>query len=534
MKIAALQINPTVNDFDGNVALIEAAWRKAAKAGAELCLAPELAVCGYPVLDLALQSGFVARNLAARDKLVALSKEIGAGLLFGLVLANESESGKPLSNAAVLCDKGRVLAVKRKALLPTYDVFDERRYFEPDATPVVADFRGVKLGLLICEDIWVERCLLGRLDYTLDPPADCVAQGAQVLLNISASPWGEGKHFFREKLCAAVAQRVNRPLFMCNQWGGNDDLLFDGACVGVDAHGQTLARGKFFADEVVLFDSNGAPGATAWRTDGIADQIDALCIGIADYFRKTGFKKALLGLSGGIDGALVACLASRALGPQDITGITMPTRFSSKGSIEDSRKVASALGIKFEEISIDGAFENLRTLCGKPGGLAEENLQARIRGMVLMTRSNAEGALVLTTGNQSELAVGYSTLYGDMCGALEVIGDLPKMRVYEMARRFAEIPPDTHTKAPSAELRPNQTDQDSLPPYSELDAILAEYLDKRLDADAIIKAGHDAATVKRIARMVEIAEFKRRQAPIVLRVSRNAFGPGRRVPVAKK
>lgn len=530
MKIAALQINPTVNDFDGNVALIEAAWRKAASLGAELCLAPELAVCGYPVLDLALQSGFVARNEAARDKLAALSKEIGAGLLFGLVMANESDCGKPLSNAAVLCEQGRVLAVKRKALLPTYDVFDERRYFEPDATPCVAEFRGVKLGLLICEDVWVERDLLGRLDYTLDPPADCVKQGAQVLLNISASPWGEGKHFFREKLCQSVAQRLKRPLFMCNQWGGNDDLLFDGASVGVDASGNTVARGKFFAEDIVLFDSN----AQAWRADSIADQIDALCVGIADYFRKTGFKKALLGLSGGIDSALVACLASRALGPQNVTGITMPTRFSSKGSIEDSRKVAQALGIRFEEINIDGAFENLRTLCGKPGGLAEENLQARIRGMVLMTRSNAESALVLATGNQSELAVGYSTLYGDMCGALEVIGDLPKMRVYEMAKRFTEIPPDTHTKAPSAELRPNQTDQDSLPPYAQLDAILGEYLDKRLDADAIIKAGHDAAMVKRIAKMVEIAEFKRRQAPIVLRVSAHAFGPGRRMPVAKK
>ncbi len=532
MKIAALQINPTVNDFDGNVARIEAAMREAAMLGAELCLTPELCVCGYPVLDLALQSGFVARNEAARDKLIALSKEIGVGLLFGMVLANEGESGKPLSNAAILCDKGRVLAVKRKALLPTYDVFDERRYFEPDATPVVADFRGVKLGLLICEDLWVERSLLGRLDYALDPPADCVAQGAQILLNISASPWGEGKHFFREKLCQSVARRLSRPLFMCNQWGGNDDLLFDGACIGVDAQGRALARGKFFEDDIVLFEADKA--ALAWRADSIADQIDALCVGVSDYFRKTGFKKALLGLSGGIDSALVACLAARALGPGNVTGITMPTRFSSKGSIEDSRRVAQALGIKFEEVSIDGAFENLRTLCGKPGGLAEENLQARIRGIVLMTRSNAEGALVLTTGNQSELAVGYSTLYGDMCGALEVIGDLPKMRVYEMARRFAEIPPDTHTKAPSAELRPNQTDQDSLPPYAELDAILAEYLDKRLDADAIIKAGHDESVVNRIARMVEIAEFKRRQAPIVLRVSAHAFGPGRRMPVAKK
>ena len=534
MKIAALQINPTVNDFDGNVALIEAAWRKAAALGAELCLAPELAVCGYPVLDLALQSRFVARNEAARDKLVALSKEIGAGLMFGLVLANEGETGKPLSNAAVLCAGGRVLAVKRKALLPTYDVFDERRYFEPDPTPVVAEFRGTKLGLLICEDIWCERDLLGRVDYALNPPELCVARGAEILLNISASPWGEGKHHFREKLCQAVARRHQRPLLLCNQWGGNDDLIFDGGSVAVDASGKTVARGKLFGDDVLLFDTEKGGKPQAWRDDVIADQIDALVVGVRDYFRKTGFKKALLGLSGGIDSALVACLAQRALGKESVRGITMPTRFSSKGSIEDSRKLAQALGIGFEEISIDGAFENLRTLCGKPGGVAEENLQARIRGMVLMTRSNAEGSLVLATGNQSELAVGYSTLYGDMCGALEVIGDLSKMRVYEMARRFAEIPPDTHTKAPSAELRPNQTDQDSLPPYSELDAILAVYLDKRLDAEDIVKAGHTESVVKRVAKMVEIAEYKRRQAPIVLRVSGHAFGPGRRLPVAKK
>lgn len=534
MKIAALQINPTVNDFDGNLALIEAAWRKAAALGAELCLAPELAVCGYPVLDLALQSRFVARNEAACERLVALSQDIPCGLFFGLVLANEGDSGKPLSNAAVLCERGRILAVKRKALLPTYDVFDERRYFEPDPTPVVAAFRGVKLGLLICEDIWCERDLLGRLDYALSPPELCVGLGADILLNISASPWGEGKHYFREKLCQAVARRHKRPLLLCNQWGGNDDLIFDGGSVAVDASGNTVARGRLFGDDVLLFDTSQAGKPMAWGDDAIVDQMDALICGVRDYFRKTGFKKALLGLSGGIDSALVACLAQRALGKENVRGITMPTRFSSTGSIDDSRKLAQALGIGFEEVSIDGAFENLRTLCGKPGGVAEENLQARIRGMVLMTRSNAEGALVLATGNQSELAVGYSTLYGDMCGALEVIGDLPKMRVYEMARRFAEIPPDTHTKAPSAELRPDQTDQDSLPPYAELDAVLAEYLDKRLDADDIIARGYAEATVRRVTKMVEIAEYKRRQAPIVLRVSGHAFGPGRRLPVAKK
>jgi len=534
MKISALQINPTVNDFDGNVALISAAARKAAALGAELCVAPELALSGYPPHDLMLQSRFVARNEEARDRLVKLSAELGVGLLFGLVLNNENPRGKRLSNAAVLCDQGRVLAVKRKALLPTYDVFDERRYFEPDPTPCVVNFRGTKLGLLICEDMWVEEGVLGRLDYAQDPPADCARLGAELLINLSASPWQEGKHFLREKLCCAVAKRVQRPLMICNQWGGNDDLIFDGASLAVDAQGATLARARLFGDDVLVTDPGQRAPVLTWREDSIADQIEALCLGISDYFRKTGFRKALLGLSGGIDSALVACLAQRALGRENVTGITMPTRFSSVGSIEDSRKLAGALGIKFENVGIDTAFENLRALCGKPGGLAEENLQARIRGMLLMTRSNAEGSLVLATGNQSELAVGYSTLYGDMCGALEVIGDLPKMRVYELSKRFAEIPPASLTKAPSAELRENQTDQDSLPPYPVLDSLLEGYLDGRLDTEDLIAQGHDAALAKRVARMVEIAEFKRRQAPIVLRVSRNAFGPGRRVPVAKK
>lgn len=536
MKIALLQINPTVNDFDGNLARIEAAARQAVADGAELCIAPELALCGYPPHDLMLQSRFVARNEAARDRLVQLSAALRCGLLFGLVLASDKPRGKPLSNAAVLCDSGRVLAVKRKALLPTYDVFDERRYFEPDFTPCVAEFRGRKLGLLICEDVWVEESVLGRVEYGHDPADECVRRGADLLINISASPWQEGKHRLREQLCAAVARRLGRPLLLCNQWGGNDDLIFDGGSLAVGADGLTCARGRLFGDDVVAVEHLAARAnqPQTWAEDDIADQIEALCLGIRDYFRKTGFAKALLGLSGGIDSALVACLAQRALGRENVKGITMPTRFSSRGSVEDSRHLAQALGIGFEILSIDGAFENLRTLCGKPGGLAEENLQARIRGLVLMTRSNAEGSLVLATGNQSELAVGYSTLYGDMCGALEVIGDLSKMRVYEMARRFAEIPPDTHTKAPSAELRENQTDQDSLPPYAQLDALLEGYLDGRLDIEDLVAQGQDAALARRVARMVEVAEFKRRQAPIVLRVSRYAFGAGRRMPVAKK
>ncbi len=534
MKIALLQFNPVVGDFEGNLKAVEAAARQAAALGAELCVTSELALCGYPPHDLMLQSGFVAQNKRAEERLVALSGELGAGLLFGLVLAGERKPGKPLSNAAVLCDRGRVLAVKRKALLPTYDVFDERRYFEPDPTPCVSDFRGLKLGLLICEDIWTQADLLGEVEYAADPALDCARAGARLLVNLSASPWGLDKHHLREKLVAATARRTGLTTLLVNQIGGNDDLIFDGGSLACDGRGRTLLRLPLFEPAVVIFDTAAQIPATPWPQDGVQDQLAALQLGISDYFRKTGFSRALLGLSGGIDSALTACLAARALGAANVHGITMPTRFSSTGSVEDSRVLAQKLGIGFEVVDIDPVFESLRDLCGRPGGLAEENLQARLRGIVLMTRANARGELLLATGNRSELAVGYSTLYGDMCGALEVIGDLPKTRVYELARRFAEIPPATLAKAPSAELRPDQTDQDSLPPYDVLDRLLAAYLDERLDVCDFAGWGLDPVLGARIARMVDAAEFKRRQAPIVLRVSAHAFGSGRRVPVARK
>ncbi|MCC6463773.1 MAG: NAD+ synthase [Planctomycetes bacterium] len=534
MKLGLLQLNPLVGDFDGNVAALAAAARLAVAQGAELCIAPELALSGYPPHDLALYADFVPRNLRARDRLVALSAELNCGLLFGLALPNEAAHGKPLFNAAVLCDSGRVLAVKRKALLPTYDVFDERRYFEPDLTPVVADFRGTRLGLLICEDIWTDESLLGRVEYPHDPADECARLGARLLLNVSASPWGTGKHRLREELVRRCARRTGLPTVLVNQVGGQDDLIFDGGSVASDGQGTVVTRLPLFGEAVRVLDTAALSPAQPWRDDDAADEVDALVLGVRDYFARTGFKKALLGLSGGIDSALVACLAARALGPDNVTGISMPTRFSSRGSIEDSRELARRLGMRFEVISIDEAFEQQRKLAGYPGGLAEENAQARLRGLLLMTRSNAEGALVLATGNRSELAVGYSTLYGDMCGALEVIGDVPKTRVYELSRRFTEIPEPIFTKAPSAELRPNQTDQDSLPPYALLDALLEAYLDERQGLEGLVARGFDEALCRRVVRMVEIAEFKRRQAPIVLRISRRAFGAGRRIPVAKK
>jgi NAD+ synthase/NAD+ synthase (glutamine-hydrolysing) len=534
MKLGLLQLNPLVGDFEGNTQAIARAARAAVAQGAELCIAPELAVCGYPPHDLALQQGFVAANARAVQALVELSADLRCGLLFGCAIANDKPWGKPLHNAAVLCDSGRVIATKRKALLPTYDVFDERRYFEPDYTPCVAEFRGTRLGLLICEDIWTDESLLGRLDYAIDPAAQCVQSGVQLLVNLSASPWGSGKHRVREQLVANAARRTRTFTVLVNQCGGNDDLIFDGASVACDAGGRTVARLPLFAPDVAVLDTAGAAPVAVWPADDLELEVHALVFGLADYFRKTGHTKALVGLSGGIDSALVACLAARALGPANVHGISMPTRFSSRGSVEDSRELAARLGIGFEVVDIDTAFEQQRQLAGFPGGLAEENAQARLRGLVLMTRSNASGALVLATGNQSELAVGYSTLYGDMCGALEVIGDVPKTRVFEMARRFAEIPDAIHTKPPSAELRPNQTDQDTLPPYDVLDRILAAYLDERMSIEQMAARGLDEALCRKVVRMVETAEYKRRQAPIVLRISGHAFGAGRRMPVAKK
>jgi NAD+ synthase (glutamine-hydrolysing) len=531
LRLGLLQLNPLIGDFDANVSAIADAAREAVSRGAQLCVAPELALSGYPPHDLMLYSDFARRNLQARDRLARLSAELGCGLVFGMALPNQAEHGKPLFNAAVLCDRGRVVAVKRKSLLPTYDVFDERRYFEPDPKPCVADFRGVKIGLLVCEDIWTDTRLLGRVDYHGDPAMDARNAGAELLINVSASPWGTGKHRLREELVLSVSRRTGLPVAMVNQVGAQDDLIFDGGSLACNSSGTVSARLPLFEAAVAV---TGVDARVDWPDDDLEDEISALSLGIRDYFAKTGFQRALIGMSGGIDSALVACLAARALGPSNVHGISMPTRFSSVGSVEDSRELAQNLGMGFEVIDVDEAFEQQRELAGNPGGLAEENAQARVRGLVLMTRSNAEGSLVLATGNRSELAVGYSTLYGDMCGALEVIGDVPKTRVYELAERFAEMPRAILDKPPSAELRPDQRDEDSLGPYPVLDRILEAYLDERLAADDIIARGEDPELVRRVVRMVEIAEFKRRQAPPVLRISRHAFGPGRRVPIAKR
>lgn len=534
MKIGLLQLNPTIGDFDGNVAAIESAARDCASRGADLCVTSELAISGYPPHDLMLYPDFVRRNLDARDRLIALSGELNCGVLFGLATPNQNDWGKPLHNSAVLADKGKLIATKHKALLPTYDVFDERRYFEPDATPCVTNFRGRKIGILICEDIWTNQELLGRIDYDSDPALACMRGGAELLINLSASPWGTGKHRLREKLVRSVAKQTGLTTVMVNQAGATDGLIFDGGSVVVSGGGSVLARLQVFEEAAQVVDITAPPHPLEWRENDLADEIDALVLGIKDYFDKTGHNKALIGLSGGIDSAVVTCLAARALGPKNVRAISMPTRFSSRGSVEDSRELADNLKVGFEVIDVDEAYNGMHKLAGEPGGVTEENIQSRMRGVLLMARSNAEGSLVLATGNRSELAVGYSTLYGDMNGALEVIGDVPKTRVYEIAKRFKEIPEAIITKPPSAELRPDQTDQDTLPPYETLDAILEAYLDDHLDVADMKAQGLDAELCRKIIRMVEIAEYKRRQAPIVLRISKRAFGAGRRIPVAKK
>lgn len=533
MKVGLLQLNAKVADFEGNCQRLEAACREAVAGGAEICIAPELTTCGYPPHDLVFFEGFVEKNTEFAERVQALSAELKCGILFGLVTRNEKIWGKPLHNSAMLVADGEVLALKNKHLLPTYDVFDERRYFQPDTAPCVVEFRGRKLGLLICEDIWTDEELLGRVDYKVDPADSCVAQGADLLLNLSASPWTLGKHERRENLVATLAGKLKTPMVLVNQVGGYDALIFDGGSIVADANGQTIARQPLWKSDTLVVDVSRPSALHVWQGNEFEQELAALQLGVADYFAKTGFKKALIGLSGGIDSALVTCIAARALGAANVTAISMPTRFSSKGSVEDSRELAANLGVNFEVKDIDDVFESFRTLADKPGGLAEENLQARIRGQLLMTRSNATGALLLATGNASELAVGYSTLYGDMCGALEVIGDVPKTRVYELSRQFKEMPQAIIDKPPSAELRPDQLDQDSLPDYDELDGILHQYLIERKSIAHMIKSGLDESTVKRIARMVEIAEYKRFQAPPVLRVSKYAFGAGRRIPIAK-
>ncbi len=544
MKIALAQIDTTIGDFAGNVDLIVKYAGCAHQRGADLVVFPELALCGYPPRDLVEKPAFVERSQSELIRLAQILPPIPA--LVGYVRRSRVSEGKPVANAAAWLEGGKVVADYAKILLPFYDVFDESRYFEPGACACVHDFRGFRVGITICEDVWNDKHFWTKRLYTRDPVEECVAAGANLLLNIASSPYNTDKIQFRYEMLRTIAVKQGIPVAYVNHVGGNDQLLFDGSSLAFNARGEIRARAQAFAEDLVIFDTNDGAQEIRPTPECEAEEIyQALCLGVRDYVRKCGFKKVLVGLSGGIDSSLVATLAADSLGPENVLGVGMPGPYSSPGSIRDAETLAKNLGIEFRIIPISSIFEGyLKTLDpvfqGAPCDVTEQNIQARIRGNILMALSNNSGALLLTTGNKSELGVGYCTLYGDMAGGLAVIADLPKTTVYALARyinRSAErIPQASLEKPPSAELRPNQTDQDTLPPYEVLDAILKAYIEEnRSVADIASALPHvDPSIVRRTVQMVNAAEYKRQQAPPTLKVTAKAFGMGRRFPIAQK
>ena len=541
MKIALAQINTTIGDFAGNEAKIVNAYQKAAAQGADIVLFPELATCGYPPRDLLLKPSFVQANL---DLLQRLAKVTGrTALLLGYVGINKARPGREATNSAALLQDGKVIATRAKTLLPTYDVFDEDRYFEPATENTPVEFNGRKIGLTICEDAWNDEGFWRDRRYGRDPVTELAEAGAEIIFNVSASPWHLGKNRIRHAMLGSLAKKIERPLFYCNLIGGNDELIFDGASLAFNRKGELIGRGKNFSEDFLLIDSAAANPVAEPRMVDEEKVYKALVLGLRDYLHKCGFKSAVLGLSGGIDSALTAVLAVDALGAENVRGVSLPSQFSSQGSLDDARVLAKRLGIRYDVVPIQPVFlaakEQLKEVfreCAED--TTEENIQARLRGVTLMALSNKFGSLLLTTGNKSELAVGYCTLYGDMCGGLAVISDVPKTMVYRLSRwinREREIIPEASiAKPPSAELRPDQTDQDSLPPYDVLDAILDAYVVEMKSAAEIAAAGFDEATVKRVIRLIDFAEYKRRQAAPGLKVTSKAFGVGRRVPIAQR
>jgi NAD+ synthetase len=551
VKIALAQINPTVGDFAGNLEKIVAASKRAAELGARLTVFSELVICGYPPADFLEKPSFLARCLTAVNELALATRELSTAVVAGVALPAEGESGKPAVNAAVLLDRGRILLEQHKRLLPFYDVFDEQRYFAPSRQQQVAELDGVRLAITICEDAWNDKNFWARRLYKVDPMEELMQQRPAVHINLSSSPFWHGKRAIRREMLAAIARRDGIPVLMCNQVGGNDSLIFDGSSLAFDGRGELITQAASFKEDLVVIDLaaaiNSPPDAApapAPEEDDTAAAYHALVLGTRDYVRKCGFRKVLVGLSGGIDSALVAAVAKDALGAENVLAVGMPSPYSSSGSIEDSRQLAANLGIRFEVIGISGLFDQYtRALEPQFAGMkvdtTEENIQSRIRGGLLMALSNKFSALVLTTGNKSEMAVGYCTLYGDMVGALAVIGDLVKTRVYAVCRwlnRDQEvIPLAILEKPPSAELRPDQKDTDSLPPYEVLDPILEAYVERYETPERIAQAhGFPLELVQQVVRLVERSEYKRQQAAPVLKVTSKSFGMGRRFPIAVK
>lgn len=544
MKIALAQINPTVGDFTGNVEKIIAYSRNAAASGARLTVFSELAICGYPPADFLEKPSFLAGCRSAVDELANATRDLPTAILAGVALAAPPESGKPAVNSAVLLDRGRLLFQQHKRLLPFYDVFDEQRYFAPSQAQSAVDLDGTRLAITICEDAWNDKNFWPRRLYSVDPMEELMRQRPALHINLSSSPFWHGKRSLRREMLAAIARRDGVPVLMVNQVGGDDSLIFDGSSFALNAAGELVAQAASFQEDLLLVDPVNAPALPAPQDDPNEAAYRALVLGTRDYVRKCGFRKALVGLSGGIDSALVAQIARDALGAENVLAVGMPSAYSSAGSVDDSRQLAANLGIRYEVIGIHPLFDaytdSLASLfAGMKPDTTEENIQSRIRGGLLMALSNKFSALVLTTGNKSEMAVGYCTLYGDMVGALAVIGDLVKTRVYAVChwlnREREVIPRAILEKAPSAELRPGQKDTDSLPPYEVLDPILEAYVERYETPESIAAAnGFPIDLVQQVVKLVERSEYKRQQAAPVLKVTSKSFGMGRRFPIAVK
>jgi len=543
VKIALGQINPTVGDFQGNANKMVDFARQAREAGAGLILFPELSVCGYPPRDLVERTSFVTHNREAVERIANETR--GIAVICGLVTPAQADTGKSVMNSAALLKDGRIAFLQSKLLLPTYDVFDEVRNFAPARSQVLFPFCGKQMALTICEDAWNDKHFWNKRLYTFDPVEALVHAGGNFLLNISASPFWLGKRGMRHDMLATIAGNYKVPVAMVNQVGGNDSLIFDGSSIVLNPAGEVIARGKSFEEDLVYFDSDRLTGEIHEQVEGDeATVYAALVLGTRDYVRKCGFRQVIIGLSGGIDSALTAAIAVDALGAGNVVGVGMPGPYSSQGSIDDARALAENLGTRFELLSITDIFESYRktlkpVFAGSKEDITEENIQSRIRGALLMALSNKFGAIVLSTGNKSELGVGYCTLYGDMAGGLAVISDVPKTLVYKLSRyvnsRRAVIPQASLDKPPSAELRPDQKDSDSLPPYEVLDAILEDYVEESHPPEQIAgERGFDLELVRKVVRMVERSEYKRQQAAPGLKITAKAFGYGRRFPIAAK
>ena len=543
VKIALGQINPTVGDFSGNAVRIIDFAQRARQAGAGLILFPELSVCGYPPRDLVERSWFVARNRETLDHIATQTR--GIAVVCGLVTPAQAETGKSVMNSAALLQDGKLAFLQSKMLLPTYDVFDEMRNFAPARAQELFDFCGNRMALTICEDAWNDKDFWNQRMYGFDPVEALVRAGGNFVLNISASPFWLGKRELRRDMLATIARNDHVPVVMVNQVGGNDSLLFDGSSIVLNREGEVIAQGKSFEEDLVCFDSASLSGEMHPQIEGQeASAFAALVLGTRDYVRKCGFRQVIVGLSGGIDSALTAVIAADAVGPDNVIGVGMPGPYSSRGSIDDARTLARNLGIRFELLPIGAIVESYRktlqdVFSGLKEDVTEENLQSRARGSLLMALSNKFNAIVLSTGNKSELAVGYCTLYGDMVGGLAVISDVPKTLVYSISRyinsRRPVIPQASLDKPPSAELRPNQKDSDTLPPYDMLDAILEDYVEESHSPARIAEErGFDLERVRSVIRMIDRAEYKRQQAAPGIKITAKAFGYGRRFPIAAK